>query len=38
MINYRYVTLEQAIADYQNGWITVCSGDDNCASVKLEIN
>lgn len=37
MINYRYVTIEQALADYENGWISVCSGDDKCASIKLEI-
>lgn len=36
MINYRYVTVEQALKDFENGWISVCHGDDHCASVKLE--
>lgn len=36
MIHYRYVTLEQALNDFANGWISVCYGDDYCASVKRE--
>lgn len=36
MTHYRYVTLEQALNDFANDWISVCYVGDYCAPVKRE--